>query len=143
MNIEQDRFATDFPLFAPLFQGEPDKYGLRFHFSQWKKFHFANPKVWNLFQVFAYQAIDAGHDRYSADAILHRIRWHVTVETKDESGFKINNNHSAYFARLFSHAYPNHAGFFETRKLTSGEDEAWLDHELTEIAFQSTKEFSR
>lgn len=141
--IQADRFATDFPLFAPLFQGEPEPGGLRFHFAQWKKFHFGNTRVWSLFQTFAYQALDAGHSRYSSDAILHRIRWHVTVETKDDSGFKINNNHSSYYSRLFAKMYPNISDFFETRKLASGQDEAWLDYELTEIAHLSTKEFHR
>lgn len=130
----------DLPLFAPLFKGEPDKNGLRFHFSQWKKFHFANPRVWSLFQMFAYQAIDAGYSRYSADAILHRIRWHVTVETKGDD-YKINNNHASFYSRLFTHCYPRWANLFERRKLASGEDEAWLDYELTEIAHLNTKEF--
>lgn len=140
--IQGDRAATDFPLFAALFKGEPGSDGLRHHFLQWKKFHFANPRIWSLYQIFAYQALDAGHSRYSSDAILHRIRWHVTVETRDASGFKINNNNSAYYSRLFAKMYPN-ITLFETRKLASGEDEAWLDYELTEIAHLSTKEFSR
>lgn len=139
--IHADRLVTDFPLFADLFKGDPGPGALRYHFAQWKKFHFTNARVWSLFQTFAYQALDAGHSRYSSDAILHRIRWHVTVETKGDA-FKINNNHSAYYGRLFAKTYPNIA-LFETRKLASGEDEAWLDYELTEIAYLSTKEFSR
>lgn len=139
--IQTARAEQDFPLFAQLFKGEPEKGGARYHFSQWRKYHFDNPKVWVWFQQFAYQAIDAGHVRYSADAILHRIRWHVTVETKG-SEFKINNNHSAYYGRLFTKMYPNH-DLFETRELTSGVDEAWLNYELTEIAHLSTKEISR
>lgn len=140
--IQGDRAATDFPLFASLFKGEPEKGSTRYHFSQWRKYHFDNPKIWVWFQQFAYQAIEAGHARYSSDAILHRIRWHVTVETKS-SEFRINNNHSAYYGRLFTKMYPNRGEFFETRELTSGVDEAWLDYELTEIAHLSTKEFSR
>lgn len=132
--IEMQRFATDFPLLAPLFKGEPD--GLRRHFNQWKKFHQANPRVWDLFQMFAQHAIDAGYSRYSADAILHRIRWHVTVEVKSYDDFRINNNFSAYYSRLFAHAYPAHAAFFETRKLAIG-DEAWLSAEMIEIAHSS------
>lgn len=139
--IQSDRDAMAYPLFAPLFKGEPEKGSTRFHFSQWRKYHFDNPKVWIWFQQFAYQAIDAGHSRYSADAILHRIRWHVTVETKGDV-FKLNNNHSAYYGRLFAKMYPNH-NIFETRELTSGVDEAWLNYELTEIAHLSTKEFHR
>ena len=53
--------------------------------------------------------------RYSADAILHRCRWHWQVERGDR-GFKINNNWSAPLARWFLKIHPEAAGFFELRE---------------------------
>ena len=82
-------------------------------------FHENNPDVWDLFQRFALQAINAGSNHHSAHAIIHRIRWEVEIETKSADDLKINNNHFPYYARLFHLAFPSHDGFFRNRKLTS------------------------
>lgn len=78
-----------------------------------------NPEVWRLFERFAFEVIAAGHDRYSADAICHRIRWHVQVETRDHDGWKVNNNHVAYLARRFARVHPEYEGFFQKREQKS------------------------
>ncbi len=56
-----------------------------------------------------------GWQRYSSDAILHRIRWHFQVE-RGLRDFKCNNNWTAPLARWFMRKYPQHQGFFETRE---------------------------
>lgn len=81
------------------------------------EFHEANPQVWDLFVRYTFEVIRAGQRHYSADAILHRIRWHVNIETKNTDGFKINNNWSAYLARMFMQRFPHHRGFFRTREV--------------------------
>lgn len=53
--------------------------------------------------------------RYSADAILHRIRWHFTIERRDRA-FKCNNNWTAPLARWWLERHPEHSEFFETRE---------------------------
>lgn len=79
-------------------------------------FDHANPHVYELFKRFAAQAKNAGLTRYSADAILHRVRWHSTVETTgDGSGFKINNNFASRYSRKLVAEHPEYDGFFETR----------------------------
>lgn len=55
-----------------------------------------------------------GFKHYSADAILHRIRWHFQVERRLRE-FKCNNNWTAVLARWFMQRHPEHEGFFETR----------------------------
>jgi hypothetical protein len=82
-------------------------------------FHLANPRVWELFVRFTFEAIDAGHKNYSARAIAHRIRWHTTVETTD-TDYKINNNHVRRYALKFMREYPEHGGFFRTREPHGG-----------------------
>jgi hypothetical protein len=77
----------------------------------------ANPEVWALFVRFAEEVLRAGLHHYSADAILHRIRWHVAIETRVSPGYKINDHHSAYFARKWQRLYPQHAGLFATREV--------------------------
>jgi hypothetical protein len=74
-----------------------------------------NPAVWELFVRFAGEAKDAGLSRFSADAILHRIRWFVAVQTRGDD-FKVNNDWAAYMARKLMAERPEFAGFFELRR---------------------------
>lgn len=67
-----------------------------------------------LFEKLALQVWEAGHDRYSADAVLHRIRWHFHVDKGDRS-FKANNNWTAPLARWFMKCHPELGAFFDTR----------------------------
>lgn len=78
-------------------------------------FHENNPQVYELFKHFAREAA-ARLPRFSADAILHRIRWWVAVETHDPAGWKINDHWSAFYARLLIKDDPGFAGFFELRR---------------------------
>jgi len=88
-------------------------------FAAFKTFHLANPAVWTLFQRFTFDAINAGRENYSAYAIFERIRWHTEIDTRDQDGLKLNNNFRPYYSRMFHVAYPQHNGFFPTRKQTS------------------------
>ena len=67
-----------------------------------------------LFERFALEAVRSGVERYSADAVLHRIRWFCAVE-KGVRDFKCNNNWTAQLARWFMSVHPLYDGFFETR----------------------------
>jgi hypothetical protein len=73
-----------------------------------------NPQVWDLFMRFTFDTIHAGHKRFSADSILHRIRWETSVVTTD-AHFKINNDYSADYARKFMTSFPKYNNFFEIR----------------------------
>lgn len=73
-----------------------------------------NPLVWVFFKRFTFDVIRAGHTKFSADSILHRIRWETTVVTAGH--YKINNNFSADYARKFIREFPQYKTFFETRK---------------------------
>lgn len=89
-------------------------------FSAFCEFHREHPEVWRLFVRFTNQAIAAGRSRFSADAVCHRIRWESVVEGGAD-GVKLNNNFSAYYARMFEAAYPLHAGFFGFRARKSAD----------------------
>ena len=82
----------------------------------WAKFHQENPAVFMLFSRFADEIINRGHDHYSSDAILHRIRWHTDVETTSYD-FKITNNHTPYYSRFWMEKNPQHEGFFRTKSI--------------------------
>jgi hypothetical protein len=81
------------------------------------EFHRNNPVVYELFKRFTNEVIAAGHLRYSSDAVLHRIRWHTKITLREREDYKINDNYSAYYARLWLADHPNHPDFFETRAL--------------------------
>jgi len=81
------------------------------------EYHRANPNVYRLLKRFALQAKQTGHQKYSIDAIMHRVRWHLNIETKDPDGFKINNNYSSRYARLIMKNEPSLKDFFFIRKM--------------------------
>lgn len=89
------------------------------HELDFESFHSMNPKVYELFKRFTFEAIAKKHRHYSADAIMHRVRWETSVQTAG-GDFKINNNHVAFYARLFMSDFPEYQGFFETRKSRVG-----------------------
>jgi hypothetical protein len=78
------------------------------------RFHADNPEVYQLVVRFAKEAISRGRTRIGMALIFERIRWHVQVETFGDE-FKLNNNFRAYYARLFSRDYPQHAKLFSMR----------------------------
>ena len=84
-----------------------------------EEFDEENPVVWDLFKRFTGEAIDAGLEHFGSQAILERIRWETTISTSGV--FKINNNFGPFYARKFHRHYPNHDGFFITRKSQADE----------------------
>ena len=81
-----------------------------------------NPHIWRLFCRFTMNLIAVGWKHYSARTVIHRIRWHVDTQTNDPC-FKINNNHSPFYARKFMAQYPQHDGFFHTRDAEADDQE--------------------
>ncbi len=79
-------------------------------FAEW---HEKNPHVYALFVRFALQAAER-RPYFSARTVLHRIRWHTTVETVGDD-YKVSNNWSPFFARMFERDHPEHKGFFRMR----------------------------
>jgi len=49
-------------------------------------FHSENPVVYRLFEKFALQLIDSGHDKLGAKMIIERIRWEMKTKSKDAAG---------------------------------------------------------
>jgi hypothetical protein len=70
--------------------------------------------VCTLFEKLTLEVRSKGWQRYSADAILHRIRWHYQIDIGKRS-FKANNNWTAPLARWFMACHPEADGFFELR----------------------------
>jgi hypothetical protein len=80
------------------------------------------PEVVTLFEKLALDIANKGWSRYSADAILHRIRWHYHIE-RGMRDFKCNNNWTSQMARWFLTRHPELPEFFETRASPHSDDE--------------------
>lgn len=85
------------------------------------EFHHRNPMVYKLFEDFTFRVIKAGYRRYSADAVMHRVRWETSIETTGDS-FKINDHHVAYYGRYFMMLHPQFSGFFRTRTISADDE---------------------
>lgn len=83
---------------------------------EFRLFHADNPRVYELFCRFTQEVIEAGRTRYSADAILHRIRWHVDIEIRSGDGLKINDHFSAFYSRRWALDHPTQPDLFERRR---------------------------
>lgn len=92
-----------------------DWIGPRDEERRWAQWLADNQVLWRAFVRFTFDAISAGKEHYSADAVLHRVRWESAIVERGGDGWKCNNNWTAYLAREFHRAYPEHAGFFRTR----------------------------
>ena len=82
--------------------------------ERFQEFHYDNPEVYTMFKHFAFKAMDSGRRRYSARAIMERLRWELSIQTKSDD-YKINNDTIPLYARMFLRDFPQHQGFFETR----------------------------
>tara|TARA_Y100000593_G_scaffold77522_1_gene143566 strand:+ start:297 stop:650 length:354 start_codon:yes stop_codon:yes gene_type:complete len=86
--------------------------------QQVKAYHKQYPEVWELFVQFTFDMIDKGFKNYAVSGIFERIRWEKDMGGDGLTVFKINNNYKPFYARAFMKKYPEHDGFFRTRKQT-------------------------
>lgn len=70
--------------------------------------------VLRLFEEIALSLWRGGRRRFSARAIIHRIRWYHHVERGDDT-FKCNNNWTPSMARWLVAKHPEMEEFFELR----------------------------
>ena len=94
--------------------------------ENFKDFHRANPIVFELFEIFAEEAISAGAGMLSSKFIINRIRWEAMISTTGtKSGrhpvtgkpYKIDDRFTPWYARLYMLKYPSRASLFETRRI--------------------------
>ncbi|RDY58474.1 hypothetical protein [Flagellimonas nanhaiensis] len=84
--------------------------------SKFYSFHSKYPNVYKMFKKLTFKAIKRGFKNYGAKGVMELVRWHTAGPTK-EDGFKINNNYTSYYVRLFEKEHPEHIGFFRKRKI--------------------------
>ncbi len=88
-----------------------------------ERFHNEHPDVWALFVRFTLELIETERSYGGAKAVWERIRWETTVNPNYGADFKLNNNYHPFYARWFMAVYPQHDGFFRTRRMTTQDRE--------------------
>lgn len=80
-------------------------------------FHRANPHVYAILIDLAAQWIEVhGRNHLAIKMLFERARWEIAMETRDATGFKLNNNYTAFYARLMMEQEPSLAGAFSLRQ---------------------------
>ena len=86
--------------------------------TEFRKFHTENPAVFNLFMIFAEQALATGQ-KIGAKAIWERMRWEINMNPTYGEYYKCNNNYTSRYARLAIAKNPKLASLFEIRRIKS------------------------
>ena len=81
------------------------------------EFHAKHPEVYAALSRFAHQWRDRkGPDaRLGIKMVIERVRWELALGARDESP-RLNNNHSAFYARLLMAQEPALEGMFFLKK---------------------------
>jgi hypothetical protein len=74
----------------------------------------ANPAVWRQFERYALDAIQTQR-KLGAKAIMERVRWETEIERNED--FKVSNNWTAYYARIFALKYPAFRDYFDFKRM--------------------------
>ena len=101
--------------------------------TDWEKFkdlHKNKPEIYEEFCEDSKSLIARGYKQYSAYGVMHIVRfsvWKEGVNMKPEEEFKISNNMTPFYARLFMRDNPEHDEFFITKPIKSqGFKEGWI-----------------
>lgn len=82
------------------------------------QFHLDNPRIYDLLVTFArrYREQHGADAVIGVDLLFERVRWELAIETADALGFKLNNNHRAFYARLIMDNNEDLRDVFRLRK---------------------------
>lgn len=87
---------------------------------KFEEFHAINPQVLQRLRAAALRLKGVGWAHYGVKALFEGLRFHSALQTTDPV-FKLNNNYTAFYARLLMDQEPVLAGFFETRRAAADE----------------------
>lgn len=96
--------------------------------NEFEIFHRANPRVYELINFYASDAIRQGYKKYAIADIWENIRRDMKTSTDAEAPFNCPNNHRAYYARMWLNDNPGYPKFFRTSELrseTGGHCDRW------------------
>ncbi len=85
--------------------------------ARFLRFHAENPEVYRELVGMARELKTAGHDRFGLRMLWETLRWRRMVRTVDPSGYKLNDQYTAHYARRMMDREDDLAGTFETRQI--------------------------
>lgn len=77
-------------------------------------YHAENMNIWKKYEAEALRLIDLGAKRLGSKMIFENLRTDPTLNTQAE--FKVQNNYTPHYARVFALKYPQHADKFVFKK---------------------------
>lgn len=93
---------------------QPGLFGYGVHDATFRAFHEANPHVLVVLREKALGAKALGMRTFGIKALVEAVRWDSRLRTNGKP-WKLNNNHTAAYARLLMETTPELRGFFRLR----------------------------
>ena len=93
--------------------------------GKFRKFHFANPHIYQTFSIYSWDAANVGHKVFSHWLIMNRIRWDSLIQTDGEK-YKIPNEFIAFYARMVMIRHPQLGAFFKIKRMKGEPYDVWL-----------------
>ncbi len=82
---------------------------------KFEEFHKEHPWVYEKLKLLAFELRNAGVKHYGIGGLFEILRYQASLTSKDEEGFKLNNNYRALYARMLAKNEPALRDFFSFR----------------------------
>lgn len=83
--------------------------------ERFEEFHAANPDVYKVLVRLAREWVAAtGRPKLGIKTLYERARWEIALNTGD-ADYKLNNNYTAFYARLIMYREPDLCDMFDMR----------------------------
>jgi hypothetical protein len=88
------------------------------HAAAFREFHAENPHIYAQLERLAFKLRNRGVEKWGIKALWEVLRYELAIATNSPvSTFRLNNNYTAYYARLLMERNPEDlGGFFEIRE---------------------------
>lgn len=86
--------------------------------DKFEAFHALHPEVYHAFCEEVEILWRQGHRQFGAQGVFWLVRAKHAVNTQRDHGFKISNNYSPHYARLYIEDHPYRSEFFQLKELS-------------------------
>lgn len=91
--------------------------------ARFEEFHTGNPRVYDVLVALARQWVaSTGRTKLGIKTLYERARWEIALQTSDPD-FKLNNNFTAFYARLIMDREADLCDMFDLR---ASEADEWI-----------------
>jgi hypothetical protein len=92
--------------------------------DRFEQFHTENPRVYaTLVRLAREWVTQTGRHKIGIKSLYEVARWQIALATNDPD-YKLNNDFTAYYARLMMHGEPDLDGLFDLRSSSADE---WIE----------------